>query len=462
MDRSGGVSVLSPLDGRYASKTGALREYFSEEALIRYRVRVEVTYLVYLIEFLEIKGLGMAKKKALVDWVQKISLVEVERVMAYEKKTRHDVKAVEYMIGERLGRMGLDALVPWVHWGLTSEDTNNLAYGMMVRDGFLKVLFPLFMTIEERLLEKAEKEKGLVMAGRTHGQVAVPTTMGKEWMVFADRMMYWLEVLESTRLTGKLNGAVGNFNGMAWVYPDKDWVGFSQKVIKALGLEPQLISTQIEPGDRLAHFLYGLRGLLNVLEDLAQDVWFYIALDLLVQKRVEEEVGSSTMPQKVNPIWFENAEGNIQLAKSLLITIVDSITRSRLQRDLSDSTVKRNIGSALGYVVVAGESLVEGLDRVEVDPERMMDKVREHPEVLSEGLQLYLKSKGVERGYERVKETVRTQHQSWGNVVARLPGVVQSEVRKWKPEEYVGLAEKLVNMNVTQLRKKLDLLKEKL
>lgn len=462
MDRNGGVSALSPLDGRYGLKTGVLREYFSEEALIRYRVRVEVTYLVCLIEFLEIEGLGAAEKKALLAWTQKVSLVEVERVKAYEKEIRHDVKAVEYMIGERLVKMGLDRLVPWVHWGLTSEDTNNLAYGMMVRDGFLKVVFPLFVQIEEKLIEKAETEKGVVMAGRTHGQVAVPTTMGKEWVVFADRMMYWLEVLAGIRLTGKLNGAVGNFNGMAWGFPDKDWVEFSQRVIKTLGLEPQLISTQIEPGDRMAHWLYSLRGILNVLEDMARDVWFYIALDLLVQKRVEEEVGSSTMPQKVNPIWFENAEGNMALAKGLLITIVDSITRSRLQRDLSDSTVKRNIGSVLGYVVVAGESLVEGLDRVEVNSNRMLVEVREHPEVLSEALQLFLKSKGEEKGYERVKETVRPRHQSWESMVAGLPQEVQGEVRQWRPEEYVGLAERLVKLNVKQLRKKLDLLKERL
>lgn len=423
-----GTDALSPLDGRYQEKLGELSHIFSESGLISTRIYVEVSYLNALVEFL---GVGKSSKKLLA-WARNLNTKDIARVKAIEKTTNHDVKAVEYFVRENLKKFKLQVLSPWVHWGLTSEDVNNLAYAMMLTHGIKTVILPQEKELLKVLTDLALANKDVVMPARTHGQLAVPTTMGKELAVFADRSLFFLTKIADLKLSGKLNGAVGNFSAFTALYPKKDWQKFSRDFIKSLGLTPTELTTQVEAGGSLVYLLDLLRQTNNVWLGLAKDMWWYISLNYCRQKKDKQEVGSSTMPQKVNPIEFENAEGNLELVNNLLMFLSNKLSVSRLQRDLSDSTVKRNIGSALGYLSLALQSLTKGLGQISINRELMKKEVEANPQMLAELTQLKLKMTGDDKGYEKVK--------------MNLPKV--GEITN-----YTGLAEKLAEQAIARVKK---------
>ncbi|MFH1280650.1 MAG: adenylosuccinate lyase [Candidatus Beckwithbacteria bacterium] len=423
------LHCLTPLDGRYGKDVSELREFFSEKALIKYRVKVEVVYLIKL-KNLKVRNLNK--------WSENLTDKDIKRVKKIEEKIKHDVKAVEYLIREKLVKLGLKKLEPWVHWGLTSEDVNSLAYGLMLQEAKDKVLVKNQTELVKELVKMAEKYSKVVMPGRTHGQLAVPTTIGKELVVFASRMSQWLKEIKELKLGGKLNGAVGNFNAHQKFYPEKDWLKFSRELVEGLGLSWTMITTQIEPRTRMVKLLDLIRQFNNVGLDLAKDMWLYIAFDYLKQRVVKDEVGSSTMPQKVNPINFENAEGNFELANGVLMTMSNKLSQSRMQRDLSDSTVRRNLGVALGYSLVAMKSLLKGLERVEPNKDKLKQELEDHPEMLAEAWQLGMKTRGDERAYEKVKQKYSRLRTS--NILGEV-------------EEYVGLAEKLVSLEIKKIKK---------
>jgi len=439
------LHCLTPLDGRYGKDVSELREFFSEKALIKYRVKVEVVYLIKL-KNLKVRNLNK--------WSENLTDKDIKRVKKIEEKIKHDVKAVEYLIREKLVKLGLKKLEPWVHWGLTSEDVNSLAYGLMLQEAKDKVLVKNQTELVKELVKMAEKYSKVVMPGRTHGQLAVPTTIGKELVVFASRMSQWLKEIKELKLGGKLNGAVGNFNAHQKFYPEKDWLKFSRELVEGLGLSWTMITTQIEPRTRMVKLLDLIRQFNNVGLDLAKDMWLYIAFDYLKQRVVKDEVGSSTMPQKVNPINFENAEGNFELANGVLMTMSNKLSQSRMQRDLSDSTVRRNLGVALGYSLVAMKSLLKGLERVEPNKDKLKQELEDHPEMLSEAVQLWLKVEGKDKAYEEIKLQVRGKKVEWDKylrlrTLKKLGGV----------EEYTGLAEKLVSLETKKIKKLLEALR---
>src|SRR3989338_467921 len=423
-----GTDALSPLDGRYQEKLGELSHIFSESGLISTRVWVEVSYLNALVEFL---GVGKASKP-LLNWARSLGPKDIARVKAIESKTNHDVKAIEYFIRENLKKFKLKRLSPWIHWGLTIDDVNNLAYSMMMSWAVKTVILPQEKKLLTVLADLAIDNKATVMPARTHGQLAVPTTFGKEMAVFADRSLFFLTKIADLKLSGKLNGAVGNFNALVALYPKKDWQKFSRNFISSLGLTPTELSTQIEAGGSLVYLLDLLRQSNNVWLGLARDLWHYISLNYCHQKKSKKEVGSSTMPQKVNPIEFENAEGNLELANTLLQFLSNKLTVSRLQRDLSDSTVKRNIGSVLGHTSLALQSLAKGLGQLTTNREIMKQEVEANPQMLAELAQLKLKMSGDVKGYEKVRQ--------------ELPKV--GDVTG-----YIGLSKKLTEQAVARVRK---------
>ena len=456
-DRGASLFAICPLDGRYASRCAALRELFSEAALIKHRVLVEVRYLDALTGFLGVGDITPAERRGLLNWAGSLSLQDLDRVKSIEAETRHDVKAVEYFFRDRLKAMSLARLSPWIHWGLTSEDVDNLAYGLMLRQAKDEVLLPAQIRLVRTLLDLAQRYAGSVMLARTHGQIAVPTTVGKEFVVFASRAAYFLEKMIPFPFGGKLSGAVGNLNAHYQVYPDQDWAEFSRSFVEGLGLEPTAITTQIEPCARLGHFLDLTRQLNGVWLDLARDCWLYIALGSFRQKPTQGVVGSSTMPHKVNPIDFENAEGNLQVANCLLHLLADNLPVSRLQRDLSGKTVKRNLGMALGYGLVAAQSLSRGLSKIVPDQSFLEEQVKAHPEVLAEAVQLLLRSQGEVEAFEEMQAKVRGREVEWEQVVRGLDQGAREIVENWQPEKYTGLAAKLTRQEIERVEKMLDI-----
>lgn len=447
------LNNLSPLDSRYLNETKELRKYFSESAFIKYRIRIEVLYLIELVEYLGVVKLPNNEKAKLVNWVNNLTNKDVLKVKITESKIKHDVKAIEYFIRSTINNQDLTNLSPWVHWGLTSEDVNNLAYALMIKDALKEVVIPNNKKLLNTLLILSEKHKNLVMPARTHGQLAVPTTFGKELIVFTSRASYFLEKVMELKLCGKLNGAAGNYNAHSLIYPEKDWLKFSNKFIKKLGLEPNEITTQIEPGVTLVYLFDLLRQLNNVWLDLCKDMWLYISYDYLIQQVAKNEVGSSTMPHKVNPINFENAEGNFELSNSILTLLSNKLPQSRLQRDLSDSTVKRNFGTTFGYQLIAMKSLSKGLDKIRPNRALLKRELENHPEMLTEGLQLYLKTKGDKKAYEQIKLKTRGKKANWKEVIKYLKPDIKKDLYKWNVSNYYGLAPNLVEKEIRRIKK---------
>ncbi|HEX9370227.1 MAG TPA: adenylosuccinate lyase [Roseiflexaceae bacterium] len=452
------LTALSPLDGRYRAEVSDLEAYFSEAALFRYRARVEVEYLIFLTKVRDVTfvpKLGPQAAAELRGLYRAFRLEDAEAIAAWDRKVNHDVKAVEYWLREQLGKLGLGAWKEAVHFALTSEDVNNLAYALLLREARDLVLLPALGELGAALHELALREADTPMLARTHGQPATPTTLGKEIAVFVARLRRAHAALAQVALTGKLNGASGAFSAHAAALPAVDWPAFGRAFVRFLDLEPVLLTTQIEPHDSIAVLCDALKRLNTVLIDLSQDLWRYISDGYLAQAARPGEVGSSTMPHKVNPIDFENAEGNLGLANALLEFFSRKLPISRLQRDLSDSTVLRNLGVACGHSLFAYRRILKGLGKLAADRERMLSDLRAHPEVLAEAVQTILRRAGYPEPYELMKRLTRGRALTLDDLRAfvdtlDVADAVKDELRALTPEGYTGRAADLARTLLTR------------
>ena len=443
------LTALSPIDGRYASKTEALRPIFSEYGLIRHRVVVEVRWLQALAAHEDIKEVPLLSthaERVLNDIIDKFSEQDAQRVKNIESTTNHDVKAVEYFLKEKItGNKELEAISEFIHFACTSEDINNLAYALMLREARNQSLLPLLDEVIDVISELARKNAEIPMLARTHGQTASPTTIGKEMANVAARLRRQREQFSAIPMLGKINGAVGNYNAHMVAYPDIDWPVLSSQFISGLGLEVNPYTTQIEPHDYMAELFDALSRFNTVLIDFSRDVWGYISLGYFRQKTVAGEVGSSTMPHKVNPIDFENAEGNLGIANALFSHFGAKLPISRWQRDLSDSTVLRNTGVAVAHCIIAYESCLKGIGKLQVNEQRTAEDLDNSWEVLAEALQTVMRRHGIEKPYEKLKDLTRDQQvnqatlQTFINTL-ELPDNVKQELANLTPASYTGNA----------------------
>ena len=404
------LQALTPLDGRYEDKTHVLRQYFSEQALIGARVEVEVRYFMALCDapgIKELPGLKTSQKNALEKLIANFGTVQAKRVKEIEKKTNHDVKAVEYYLKEQFKKAGLRKHSEFVHFGLTSEDVNNLAYGILTNRALKETIFPQLQGVIKTLSGMARRWKNVSLLSLTHGQPATPTTVGKEFLVFVERLERHASQLKAFRMHGKFGGAVGTYSAHKAAYPKVNWEAFGQKFMKSLGVTPLNATTQINPHDDIAELSHLMARPNSILVDASRDIWSYISRGVFGQKVIKGEVGSSTMPHKVNPIDFENAEGNLGISSALFNHFAEKLPISRLQRDLSDSTVQRSIGSAFGYHTIAIASFARGLTKLELDRAVTKAELSEHPEVLAEAVQTVLRRQGVQGAYEELKKATR-------------------------------------------------------
>ncbi|OOG55860.1 adenylosuccinate lyase [Rhodanobacter sp. B05] len=446
------LTALSPLDGRYASKVEALRPIFSEFGLMHRRVQVEIEWLLALAAEPKIAELPpfnasqVATLKAIADH---FSVADGERIKAIEATTNHDVKAVEYFIKEKIGAdAGLAQAKEFVHFACTSEDINNLSYALILRDARTQVLLPQLDAVIARLRELAHTNAALPLLSRTHGQTASPSTLGKEIANVVARLERQRKQLVAVEVSGKINGAVGNYNAHVITYPELDWQAFSQHFVESLGLDYNAYTTQIEPHDNVAEYCDAVRRANTILIDLARDIWGYISLGYFKQTLKAGEVGSSTMPHKVNPIDFENAEGNFGLANALLGHFAEKLPISRWQRDLTDSTVLRALGTAFGHSLVALESLKKGLGKLNVNAERIGADLDASWEVLAEAVQTVMRRYGLPEPYEQLKALTRghgitkdSMREFIGGL--DLPADAKQRLLELTPGSYIGLAETL-------------------
>ncbi len=462
------LQSISPIDGRYRSRVEELVPYFSQFALDRERVYVEIEYLIQLSELKEVKiELPPEKLREIYEDfdLEESRLIKQIDQDGYEgvPPTHHDVKAVEYYLRMEMREANLEELLPFIHFGLTSEDVNNLAYNRLVKGAAEEQMVPAVLDLVERLVELVEENADQPMLGRTHGQPATPTTLGKEFAVFLSRLIGELEKLQgrTDELTGKLAGATGNLSAHQDSFSRVDWLEFTENFVRRLGLEPNVVVTQIEPYDNMADLFHCFAGVNNVLLDLARDCWTYISQGYFSQKAVSGEVGSSTMPQKVNPIDFENGEGNLSKANSDLSFLADYLTKSRMQRDLSDSTVRRNIGVAFAHSLIGYKSVLKGLNKIEPNAEVLDDDLEEHPEVLSESWQTSMRKYGHIDAYEVVKDLVRGEDLDYEEIIGLidelpLPTNEKARLKKLTPKGYVGLAKELAESVAEKARQVLE------
>ncbi|MBT5237017.1 adenylosuccinate lyase [Candidatus Peregrinibacteria bacterium] len=405
------MQMLSPLDGRYRGKIGALSTFFSEEALNKYRLEVEIKYFIALSKEAGIKQLprvSVKQEKALLSVLKKYDDKEAAAIKKIESVTNHDVKAVEYYLKKKLEKIsGLKKYTEFVHFGLTSEDVNNLSYGMMVNSALTEEIIPGALTYVSDIKKIAVANRTVKMLSLTHGQPATASTMGKEMMVFVDRLNRQIDQMKAFSMQGKFGGAVGNYSAHKAAYPKFKWEAFGSKFIKSLGLDPMANTTQINPHDDIAEMSHILFRFNTISIDLSRDIWSYISRGIFKQKVVKGEVGSSTMPHKVNPIDFENGEGNMGLSNALFSHFAEKLPISRMQRDLSDSTVQRSIGSAFGYHAIAIAALRKGLGKLILNKKVVQQELDDHPELLAEAVQTVLRKHGVKGAYEKMKELTR-------------------------------------------------------
>ena len=460
MTANSSLTALSPLDGRYLDKTSPLSPYLSEFALIKTRVEIEATYLVALSEVGILRELSVEEKRTLLDLGPDLSLQHAERVKEIEKETRHDVKAMEKVFRELVDGTSLEDVTEMIHFGLTSEDVNNLSYRLMIRRVTKNVVSPQLMKVLEILMSVADEHKATPMLARTHGQAAVPTTLGHEFVVFASRLSKELRLLEGQKLSGKLSGAVGNFNALQLAYPSTDWIAFSEKYTTSLGLVPNMATTQINTYEDVISFLQILQRINGILLDFVQDMWRYISDDWFVQINTHGEVGSSTMPQKINPIMFENAEGNLGLSNSMIEFFTRKLPVSRLQRDLSDSTVMRNVGSIFGYSYLAYTSLIDGMGRVKPNLEKLEAELHSDWSILSEAAQTILRRERVNESYTLLKSLTRGEHideKGWKELVEKLPieEKVKISLSELTPKTYIGLATQITEKTLKEIKNNL-------
>ncbi len=445
------LSAVSPIDGRYGSKTAALRDIFSEYGLIRYRVQVEVRWLLALADHAEIAEVPTLSNEARSFWQgieTHFSLADAERVKAIEATTNHDVKAVEYFLKEKIqDNAELAAISEFIHFACTSEDINNLAYSLMLANAREQILLPQTQQTIDALTQKAQELAEVPMLARTHGQPASPTTLGKEMANVAYRLQRQRQQMEKVEILGKINGAVGNYNAHYSAYPNIDWPAFAQKFVEDLGLTFNPYTTQIEPHDYIAELFDANARLNTILIDISRDIWGYISQGYFKQRTIKGEVGSSTMPHKVNPIDFENAEGNLGLANAIFGHLAAKLPISRWQRDLTDSTVLRNLGVGVGHSVIAYSSFLRGMSKLEVNHAVLAADLESNWEVLAEPIQTVMRRYGVENPYEKLKEMTRGQRVDAAAMSAfveslEIPAAAKAELQKLTPANYIGNAVK--------------------
>jgi len=446
------LTALSPLDGRYATKNDALRGLFSEYGLMRQRVRVEIAWLLALADtpgIPEIKSLSNESLKRLNNLVENFDLPAAARVKGIETTTNHDMKAIEYYLKENLrDDPELEHVSEFLHFACTSEDINNLAYALLLQEAREKHLLPMAVKLSERMRGLAHRYADIPMLARTHGQPASPTTLGKELANMVARMRRQHAQLAAVSINGKFNGAVGNYNAHLAAYPDLDWQAMSKKLVESLELEWSAYTVQIEPHDYMAEYFDALARFNTVMIDACRDIWGYISLGYFRQKTTTGEVGSSTMPHKVNPIDFENAEGNLGVANALLRYFAEKLPISRWQRDLTDSTVLRNVGVAVGHSLLAYEAFLKGLSKLEADSERMRADLDNNWEVLAEAIQTVMRRYGIKAPYEQLKTLTRGKRINQDDLQRfikdlEIPNQAKQRLLALTPAEYIGLAAQL-------------------
>lgn len=464
------LETISPIDGRYSKDTDELQTYFSEAALMRYRLLVEIEYLLALGEEAGVEELppfSEENKSFLRTWYKNFSLGDAERVKEIEKTTNHDVKALEYFFKEKLSQTSLNQYAEFYHFALTSEDINNLAYSRMWSDALQQVYIPYLEGVIATLVDFSKQYKDTPMLALTHGQPATPTTVGKEFAVFVGRLNRQLEQIKNHRLLGKLSGATGTWGAHVTAYPNVDWISFSKKFIAALGqypstsattpsksqysLEANLLTTQIESHDSLAESFHIIERINTILLDFCRDVWLYISRGILGQKKIEGEVGSSTMPHKINPIKFENAEGNLGIANALFTHFAQKLPISRMQRDLSDSTVLRTVGIPLAHSLLACKQIQKGLSRLTVNEQKLNEELDNHWEVLAEAVQTILRKNGHTGAYEKLKDLTRGERITKENLqnfiqTLDIPNNEKQKLLALTPKTYIGLSDQIVLM----------------
>ncbi len=443
------LTAVSPIDGRYGSKTDELRPIFSEYGLIRHRVLVEVRWLQLLAQTAgipEVPAFGEHASNLLDNIITKFSLEDAQRVKNIEKTTNHDVKAVEYFLKEKIqGNQELEAVSEFIHFACTSEDINNLAYALMLREARTQVVLPAMDQLIDAIAGLGREHAEVPMLSRTHGQPASPTTLGKEMANVAYRLKRQRDQLMTVPMLGKINGAVGNYNAHISAYPELDWQAMAEQFVTSLGLEWNPYTTQIEPHDYVAEFFDCVARFNTILIDFDRDIWAYISNNYFKQKTIEGEVGSSTMPHKVNPIDFENSEGNLGLANAVFGHLAAKLPISRWQRDLTDSTVLRNLGVGVGYSLIAYASTMRGISKLEVNAAKLLEDLDGNWEVLAEPIQTVMRRYGIEKPYEKLKALTRGKRVDAAGMAEfidslELPAEVKAEMKKWTPANYIGNA----------------------
>ncbi|MDA3902064.1 MAG: adenylosuccinate lyase [Desulfuromusa sp.] len=448
------ITAISPIDGRYAAKVSELSKCFSEYALLKNRVKVEIIWLIALCKepaIPECRALTGTEEQTLRQMVLSFTPIEAEKIKKIEMVTNHDVKAVEYYLKEQIAGTTLEDISEFIHFACTSEDINNLSHALMLKDG-LTVLVPQQQAIMTGLINLAREFKEVPMLARTHGQTASPTTIGKELAVFAQRLQKQSDKIVAIELLGKLNGAVGHFNAHLSAYPEVDWIEVTKKVIETeLGLKQNLFTTQIEPHDYMAELFDTIGRWNTILLDFNRDIWTYISMGYFGQKTIEGEVGSSTMPHKVNPIDFENSEGNCGLANAIFHHLSTKLPISRLQRDLTDSTVLRNMGVGFGYSMIAYKSTLKGLSKLKLNEKNLQEDLDHAWEVMAEPIQTVMRKAGIEKPYEKLKELTRGQKINRETIRDFVEGLDLKPADKQRllemtPASYIGMANKIVDL----------------
>ncbi len=442
------LTSISPIDGRYRNKTEQLARYFSEYALIKYRVLVEIEYFIALCELPlpQLKDIDKAVFSDLRKIVSSFSEQDALRIKDTEKVTNHDVKAVEYFIKEKFDELGLQQYKEFIHFGLTSQDINNTSIPLSLKDALNEVYYPMLEELITKLKNQAEEWKDIAMLAKTHGQPASPTRLGKEIMVFSSRLEGQVQLLKAVPLSAKFGGATGNYNAHQIAYPEYNWKAFGNKFVsEKLGLVREEWTTQISNYDNLAAIFDALKRIDTIMIDMNRDLWQYISMEYFKQKIKEGEIGSSAMPHKVNPIDFENAEGNLGIANAILEHLASKLPVSRLQRDLTDSTVLRNIGVPVGHIVIAIQSTLKGLDKLLLNHDALFNDLENCWAVVAEGIQTILRREGYPKPYEALKALTRTNNSITAESIADfiegldVSETVKNELKKITPHSYTGV-----------------------
>jgi adenylosuccinate lyase len=442
------LTAISPIDGRYRKTTESLADYFSEFGLIKYRVLVEIEYFITLSEFglPQLPNLDLVQKESLRDIYKNFSINDALKIKEIEKTTNHDVKAVEYFIKEKLETLSLSKHAEFVHFGLTSQDINNTSIPLSLKEASTNQLFPAIIEIIKKISDLSAEWKNISLLARTHGQPASPTKLGKEFYVFVERLQKQFDVLKNVPFSAKFGGASGNFNAHHLAYPDKNWIDFGNSFVnKTLGLDRSQFTTQIEHYDNLGAYCDALKRINTILIDFNRDVWSYVSMNYFKQKLKDGEIGSSAMPHKVNPIDFENAEGNLGIANALFEHLSAKLPISRLQRDLTDSTVLRNLGTPLAHSILSYNSIIKGLNKLILNETALKQDLENNWAVVAEAIQTILRREGYPKPYESLKELTRTNSQITQNTITefikelKVSDSIKKELLNITPHNYTGI-----------------------